>query len=81
MFMKPGLTNMEISGVTGIVDSGVSRYLKKLCDKGIAIRSDPAPGRRTYYLAPEVSKTVERLYWVLNTEGKAPALRPGNAGA
>ena len=78
VFIRPGLTNTEISGVTGIVDSGVSRYLKELCERGIVLKSDTAPGRYTYSLSDGASKTVEKLYWVMNGEVKAQASKPGN---
>jgi predicted transcriptional regulator len=81
LFMKPGLTNVEISSVTGLADSGISRYLKELSDKGIVLKSEVTPGRYAYSLTDATSKTVEKLYWVVNSEGKAQASTPGNAEA
>jgi predicted transcriptional regulator len=81
LFMKPGLTNSEISNVTGLANSGVSRYLKELCDKGIALRSEAVSGRYAYSLTDEASQTVEKLYWVINNEGKGLASGSGSAEA
>lgn len=81
MYIKPGLTNAEISSVTGLIDSGVSRYLKELCDKGIVLRSEVTPGRYAYSLKEEATRTVEKIYWVVNGEGKAQPSVPGNAEA
>ncbi len=79
LFLKPGLTNSDISNVIGLVDSGVSRYLNELCDKGIAFRREVTQGRYTYSLTDDATKSVEKLYWVMNGETKPQSSTIGNA--
>jgi alpha-tubulin suppressor-like RCC1 family protein/predicted transcriptional regulator len=79
MHLKPGLTNAEISIVIGLADSGVSRYLNELSDKGIISKTEIMPGRYAYSLTVEASKTVDKLYWVMNGEGKEQGSTTGKA--
>ncbi len=69
---RPGLTNLELSSALGLQESATSRYMKELCDKGIASKSEVTPGRYAYSLTGGASKTMEKLYWAVNGEGKAP---------
>jgi len=78
---RPGLTNLELALALGLQESATSRYMKELCDKGIASKSEVTPGRYAYSLTGEASKTMEKLYWAVNGEGKAPPSSLDNAKA
>ncbi len=44
---KPGLTNRELSGITGIKESAMSRYMIELAERGIVNRESVTTGMHT----------------------------------
>ncbi len=81
LYIKPGLTNVEISRVTGLVDSGISRYLKEMCEKEIVLKIEVTPGRYAYSLTEDATKVVDKLNSLVNGESIAQAPSNSNAEA
>ena len=55
---SPGLTNRELSGVTGIKESAMSRYMIELAEKGIVDR-ESRDNRHAYRIRSEYAAAVE----------------------
>ena len=65
LLVRPGMSNAELSSVSGIQESAVSRYMKELAEKGIVVKELAPMGTSAYFVVNErrarVAKAMELM--------------------